>query len=187
MKGDRLEALYVLAISSGLRQGELLGLEWQDIDFTAGTLSVRRSLKMIKDEHWTEEPKTDRSRRQVALPAMAIESLHDHRRRMLVEGRAGEARVFSMEDGAPIKRDWILKRGLRPLLKAAGLPAIRFHDLRHTSASLLFAEGCHPKVVQERLGHSSIQVTMDIYSHAIPSMQTDAAQKLDAVFRRVGG
>jgi len=181
-KGDRLEALYVLAITAGLRQGELLGLEWPDIDFAGNTLTVRRSLNSLKDEFWTEEPKTDRSRRRVALPAMAMEALHDHRRRMLAEGRAGDARVFSMEDGSPIKRDWILKRSFRPLLKAAKLPEIRFHDLRHTSASLLFAQNVNPKIVQERLGHSSITMTMDIYSHAIPSMQADAAGKFDEMF-----
>ncbi len=181
-QGDRLEALYVLAITSGLRQGELLGLEWQDIDFQGQTLTVRRSLNMVKGEFWTEEPKTDRSRRRVALPAIAMNSLQDHRRRMMAEGRGGDARVFSMEDGAPIGRDWLLKRSFRPLLKAAKLPVVRFHDLRHTSASLLFAQGVNPKVVQERLGHSSIQMTMDIYSHAIPTMQVDAAGKFDDLF-----
>lgn len=179
VKGDRLEALYVLALTSGLRQGELFGLEWQDINFDTGTISVRRSLKYLKGEFWTEEPKTDRSRRNVAIPRMAVDALHDHRRRVMIEGRAGEARIFSHPDGSPLTWDFIRRKSLLPLLKAAGLPAIRFHDLRHTSASLLFAAGTNPKIVQERLGHSSIAITLDIYSHAIPSMQTEAANTLE--------
>lgn len=182
VKGDRLEALYVLAITTGLRQGELFGLEWQDIDFAGNTLSVRRALKTVKGESYTEEPKTARSRRQVALPAIAIEALHDHRRRMMTEGRAGDARIFSLADGNPLTCDFVRRQSMLPILKSAGLPVIRFHDLRHTSASLLFAAGEHPKVVQERLGHSSIQITLDTYSHAIPSMQTEAAKKMDAMF-----
>jgi len=85
-------------------------------------------------------------------------------------------------DGPPLTCDFIRRQSMLPILKAAGLPVIRFHDLRHTSASLLFAAGEHPKVVQERLGHSSIQITLDTYSHAIPSMQTEAAKKMDAMF-----
>lgn len=182
-KGDRLEALYVLAITTGLREGELCGLEWQDIDLTAGTLSVRRSMKYSKGSYWTEEPKTAKSRRSVVLPAMAVESLHDHRRRMMTEGRAGDARVFSQPDGNPLNWDFIRRKSLHPLLTAAGLPVMRFHDLRHTSASLLFANNTHPKIVQERLGHSTIAITMDLYSHALPSMQTEAASKFDGMFQ----
>ena len=114
---------------------------------------------------------------------MAMEALHAHRRRMMTMGRAGDARVFSMEDGTPIKRDWLLKRSFRSLLKAAGLPAIQFHDLRHTSASLLFAQNVHPSVVQQRLGHSSVQMTLDIYSHLVSTMQNDAASKFDEMFQ----
>jgi len=115
VKGDRLEALYVLAITTGLRQGELFGLEWQDIDFAGSTLSVRRALKTVKGESYTEEPKTARSRRQVALPAIAVEALHDHRRRMMTEGRAGDARVFSLVDGPPGQSHLIIPAmGLKP-------------------------------------------------------------------------
>lgn len=182
-RGDRLEALYVVALTTGMRQGELFGLEWQDIDLSAGTLSVRRAMKYCQGEFFVEEPKTAKSRRNVMLPAMAVEALHDHRRRMMAEGRAGDVRVFSQPDGTPLSWDFIRRKSLQPLLKDAGLPPVRFHDLRHSHASLLFAAGTHPRVVQERLGHSTVGITLDIYSHCLPTMQTEAASKMDAMFK----
>lgn len=184
LQGDRLEALHVLTITTGLRQGELLGLEWGDIDLSASTLSVRRTLYQLKGEFLTGDPKSEKSRRMVHLPAMAVESVHSHRKAMVTEGHAGCARVFVNPDGSPIDRMWLQRRHLRDALAEAELPTIRFHDLRHTAATLLLAEGVHPKVVQERLGHSSIQLTLDTYSHVLPTLQEDAAGRLDRLLKR---
>lgn len=102
---------------------------------------------------------------------------------MIVEVRTGDARVFSQPDGEPLNWDFIRRKSLLPLLKAAELPPVRFHAPRHSHASLLFAAGSHPKIVQKRLGHSTIAITMDTDSHALPSMQTEAASKMDAMFK----
>lgn len=182
--GDPMEALYVLAVTSGLRQGELLGLEWHDIDFKGATLSVRRSLDQYNGQFWVNEPKTDKGRRVVTLPTIALDALLEHRKRALAAGHGGADRIFTMEDGTPVTRDWLRRHSFGPLLKRTKLPTIRFHDLRHSAATLLFSSGCHPKVVQERLGHSSIQITLDTYSHSLPSLQKDATDKLDAMFPR---
>lgn len=187
IKGDRLESLYVLAVTTGLRQGELLGLEWSDVDLTAGKLSVQRTLYQFDGEFRTGEPKSERSRRMVNLPQMAVEALHAHRRLMMTEGNTGAARVFVMPDGSPVDRTWLYRRHFRDVLIEAELPPIRFHDLRHTAATLLLSEGVHPKVVQERLGHSSIQLTLDTYSHVLPTLQEDAAGRLERLFGKVGG
>lgn len=181
--GDRLAALYWVAITTGLRLGELFGLQWQDVDLKAGTLSVRRSQSDVKGRLALEEPKTAKGRRQVTLPPETVEALVEHRKRMLVEGHAGADRVFSNVEGGPLRRPDFQRRSFKPMLKRAGLPNIRFHDLRHTSATLLLSQGVHPKVVQERLGHSQISVTLDVYSHVLPGMQRDAADKLGALLR----
>ena len=184
---DRLYALYVLAITTGLRQGELLGLQWPDINLGAGVLSVQRTLLERNGVHSFGEPKTSRSKRLVSLPGFAIEALWAHKAKMLAEGFAATELVFCGERrGGPLFKGNIIRRSFRPLLKSTGLPAIRFHDLRHTAATLLLSQGVHPKVVQERLGHSSISVTMDIYSHVLPSMQREAADRLDGLFRKTG-
>lgn len=180
-RGDRLNALYVVAITTGLRQGELFGLEWSDIDLKAGTVQVQRTVVEIDGKFLTHEPKTDAGRRLVTLPRLAVDALQDHRRQSLAEGLAGNPRVFTQPDGSSITRDFIRRQSLHKLLAKAGLPMIRFHDLRHSAATLLLSEGIHPKVVQERLGHSSIQMTLDTYSHAVPSMQADAAARLDGL------
>lgn len=181
--GDRLEALYVLALSTGMRQGELFGLEWSDIDLKAGTLHVRRTLVEINGEFSTNEPKTDRGRRLIELPQIAVQALWSHKASMMAEGQAGNKLVFVDTDGKPLRRSNMTQRSFFPILKAAKLPQVRFHDLRHSSATLLLAAGIHPKVVQERLGHSQIGMTLDIYSHCLPSMQREAAGKLDAVLK----
>ncbi len=180
-EGDRLEALYWLAIGSGLRLGELFGLQWPDVDLSAGTVSVRRTLTEVDGRLALAEPKSAKSRRMVALPAQVVDALSEHRKRTLAAGFGGCEFVFTNQSGGPLRRSHFHKDEFKPLLKRAGLNAIRFHDLRHTHASLLLLQGVHPKVVQERLGHSQIGVTMDVYSHLLPSMQTDAAAKMDAI------
>lgn len=182
-KGDRLEALYVLAVTTGLRQGELLGLQWDDIDLPGAVLRVQHTLHELNGRLWVGEPKTKRGRRQVDLPAVAVVALQTHRERMLVEGRS-DGLVFSDTQGGPLRKSNLLRRSFLPLLKRAGLPTIRFHDLRHTAATLLLAQGVHPKIVQERLGHSQISLTLDTYSHVLPGMGREAASKIDALLAK---
>ena len=179
--GDRLEALLVLAICTGMRQGELLGLQWRDIDFARSSVTVRRQLSEGgAGGPELAELKTEKSRRSIALPASAIESLRRHRERCSAEPMP-TALLFTADRGGPIFKRNLLRRWFYPLLERAGLPRVRFHDLRHTHASLLLAEGVHPKVVQERLGHSQVSVTLDVYSHVAPSLQVEAAAKVEAL------
>lgn len=185
---DPLEALYILALTTGMRQGELLGLQWSDIHVAIGTLQVQRSIARIKQKGFVvSEPKTAKSRRSISLAPLTLEALQRHRLRQqeqrLACGSAWEDNglVFSNSVGKPLEASNVLGRSFYPLLVKAGLPKVRFHDLRHSCATLLLSMGVHPKVVQERLGHSQIAVTLDTYSHVLPSMQEDAANKLDAL------
>jgi integrase len=187
-QGDPLEALYVLAVTTGLRQGELLGLRWQDVDLGAGSLAVRQQVQRTPGGWAFTEPKTAGSRRVVRLPRIAVDAVSRHRvdqvERRLAHGLdwTDHDLVFPNSRGAPIERQNLARRSFKPLLARAGLPPIRFHDLRHTAATLLLAKGVHSKVVQERLGHSSIGVTMDVYSHVLPSIQNEAVDALDRHF-----
>ena len=185
VQGDRLEAVYVLALASGLRQGEVLGLHWSDVDLDSRTLTVQGALQRVGGRLVVVEPKTERSRRKVALPNVAVDALRSHRVRQLNErlvagtGWQGSDLIFTTAMGNPL--DGVnVTHHLHSLMRASGLPEIRFHDLRHGCASLLLAQGVHPRVVMEVLGHSQIALTMNTYSHVIPSLQTDAAERLDA-------
>jgi integrase len=179
--GDRFEALYVLAITTGLRRGELLGLSWDDADLEQGTLRVGRALVRERGRHTLGETKTRRGRRQVNLTPRTVAVLKDHRARQLEQRaeRAGmyadHGLIFSSEIGTPLNPENLVKRSFKPLLKRAGLPEIRFHDLRHTCATLLMGRGVHPKLVQELLGHATIAMTLDTYSHYLPSMGNQAS------------
>jgi integrase len=180
---DRLCALYLLAVTSGLRQGELYGLRWSDIDFPREAIRVNATLHRQVKAWELAEPKSATSRRMVAIPRFVIEALKEHRKRQVEERLASRAwqeneLVFCSIRGTPLRPQNVQRRSFKPLLRKAGLPDIRFHDLRHTAASLLLRAGEHPKVVQERLGHSSIALTMDLYSHLIDNMQAAAAEKL---------
>lgn len=188
--GDEFEALWRIALVTGMRRGELLGLTWADVDLDRGVLAVRRSLTRGTGGQWiVGEPKTASGRRQIALPVTAVDSLKAHRRRQNVRrlalGAVWEDRdlVFSNEYGAPLHPNSLALRFKR-LVEAAGVPTIRFHDLRHTSATLLLANGEHPKVVAERLGHHDVGVTLNRYSHVTPDMQRGAADRLDAALER---
>ena len=182
-RGDRLEALCVLAVATGMRQGELLGLQWGDVDLGAGTLAVRRQLREHADgELELGELKTAKSRRLVHLPATAVDSLKAHRS-LLGSAPKPDDLVITDLNGGPVRKSNLLRRWFYPLLARAGLPRIRFHDLRHTHATLLLAQGVNPKVVQERLGHSQISMTLDTYSHVVPSIQLDAARRFDDVLK----
>jgi integrase len=183
---DRFEALYVLALTTGLRIGELLGLKWGDIDLDARRLRVSRQLQRSREEDLIfTEPKAA-SRRTVDLPARTVEALKRHRKRQAEETlKAGGAYqdndlVFAGDLGAPIGPEKVTQRSLKPLLKRARLPEIRFHDLRHTFATLLLARGVHPTYVQRALGHASVKMTLDRYSHWMPSMGRATAEAIDA-------
>jgi len=178
-QGDRYEAVYVLAVTAGMRLGELFGLQWSDVNLTGKAIMVQHALVELSGKLTLTEPKTARGRRRIELPDMAIEALKRHQARMREEGLAGVGYVFCNREGRPLRRSHFHFQQFKPLLERANLPDIRFHDLRHTSATLLLSQGVHPKVVQERLGHSQISVTMDTYSHVLPSLQLEAAGKFD--------
>jgi integrase len=177
---DRLHALYTLALATGMRQGELFALQWSDVDFGGSYVVVRRSLEDLGGNLRVKEPKTGKGRR-IDLPQFAIDALHDHRKLMVREGNHGGT-VFVMPDGNYLRRTTFYRTMFQPAVKAAGVPEIRFHDLRHTHATLLLAAGEHVKVVSERLGHASVQITLNTYAHVLPTMQKNAADKLQKMF-----
>jgi integrase len=190
--GDRWEALWRLALLTGMRRGELLALRWADIDLDAGTLSVRRTLSRgSRSALEFGEPKTASGRRRISLPRSAVDSLRRHRRQQLetrlASGLAYEDNdlVFATEVGRAIHPNSLNYR-FRSLIDRAGVPVIRFHDIRHTCATLLLSQGIHPKVVQERLGHADIAMTMNLYSHVTQDMQRDASDQLDAALANTG-
>lgn len=170
VRGNSLEALYVLAITTGMRQGELLGLQWKDIDLDAGIVRVRRTVYNGQ----IQPPKTKKGNRSIALTREAVIALRNHE-------RVSEW-VFSTRTGNTITCQNLNHRSFKPLLKQAGLPDMRFHDLRHTAATLLLTKGVHPKIVQEMLGHSTISITLDTYSHVLPNLQGEAVRAMDSIF-----
>jgi integrase len=177
---DSFYSLYVTAITTGMRLGEILGLQWDDVDLVAGTIAVQHNLILTEGNGYElAEPKSDSGRRLIELPKVAITALHEHRKQMLSDGLAASKYVFCDSKGGYLRQSNFIRRNYKPLLKRANVREIRFHDLRHTSATLLLLQGEHPKVVQERLGHSRISMTLDTYSHVLPSMQKDAAEKLN--------
>jgi integrase len=184
-RGERLEALYVLAVHTGMRQGELLALKWQDVDLEAGTVQVRRTLTKSGTSLLLGEPKTAKGRRKLKLTARATAALRAHRKRQLEERmqKAGlwqdQGLVFASEGGTLINPTNLRKRSFASLLERAGLPKIRFHDLRHTCATLLLGRGVHAKFVQELLGHANITITLDTYSHVLPGMGDQTARAME--------
>ena len=188
VKEDRFEALLLLAITSGMRRGELLGLKWGDIDLGSGVLQVSRTMGRIRGSMRENEPKTASSRRRIDLIQEAVDALRRHQTRQqearLAAGQNWEERdlVFCNRYGRPLNPSYLVDTHFKPLLAKAKLPAIRFHDLRHSAATLLFAFGTHPKIVQELLGHSSIAMTVDTYPHAVPGMQREAVSRLSGLF-----
>ena len=185
VSGTRNEALYVVAVTAGLRRGELQGLKWEDVDLEAGMLQVRRTLSEPKGGYIFEAPKSGKGR-NIRLTRRAVESLKGHRKRQLEERmeRAGlwdeQGLVFPSEVGTP-RLGGNLHRSFKAALSRAGLPEIRFHDMRHTCATLLLRQGVNPKYVQELLGHADIALTLNVYSHVLPDMGDAAAGAMDAV------
>ncbi len=179
---DRFYALYVLAVHVGMRPGELLALKWEDVDLEAGVLSINRTLSMAGE---FTAPKTAKSRRRIRLTAASIAALKAHRKRQLEERMRlsslwqDHGLVFPSTVGTPLNHR-NLARAFKDLLKRAELPeSTRLYDLRHTCATLLLARNVHPKYVQELLGHASITLTLDTYSHVLPGMDGGAASAMD--------
>jgi len=182
-RGTRWEALLTLAVATGARQGELLGMRWSDLNLTTGVAVVHRQLG--RDGSFAEV-KSGAGRRVIDLPASTVAVLHDHQRRQHEERSLAESEwepsdlLFCTNSGRPLNWRNVV-RGFKQLLAKAGIRDVRFHDLRHTSATLLLKQGVHMKVVQERLGHASIDITMDRYSHLLDRMGREAAQRLDVM------
>jgi integrase len=177
-------AFFLTAISTGMRAGELLGLRWSSIDFILGTARVERTFYRLGGRQLFQEPKTEMGRRVVDLPTTVVDLLRrlksdqDQLRREFVSTYTDLDLVFCQPDGKPLHLHNIVRRDFRRVTKKAGLPRIRFHDLRHSHATDLLAHGEHPKVVQERLGHQDPAFTLRVYSHVLPGMQAQAVARL---------
>jgi integrase len=187
-RGDKLEAPSILAVHTGMRQGELLGLKWEDVDLNEGVIHIRRTVVRSGGRISLGEPKTKGSRRPVHLTGAAVEALKAHLERQLEDiERLGDlyrdhGLVFTSEVGTLINPWNLRRRSFAPLLQRAGLPRIRFHDLRHTCATLLLSRNVHPKYVQELLGHATVAITLDTYSHVIRGMGDHTARAMEDVF-----
>jgi len=191
LKGTKHEALLSLALYTGLRPSEYLALRWKpDVDLERGTITVNRSIARVKQEWLFREPKTQKSHRSVPLVPELINLLERHRiaqlQERLARGRAwiDMDLVFCNEVGQPLDRGAIMRNHFRPILRSAGLnESLRLYDLRHSCATLLFHRDVHPKLVSEILGHSSIQITLDTYTHVLPNMKRGAMDLLGEALR----
>ena len=184
-ESSQMEALFWVAVTTGLRQGEILGLKWSDLDWQTRRTHVQRQVQRRKGEGLVFcEPKSASGRRVIVLGQSTIDKLRQYKKdqqndRMLAGNKWQEHDlIFPSPIGTPLDPSNIVKAYKRSL-KAAGLPEIRFHDLRHTAATLMLQQGINPKIVQERLGHSDISLTLNTYSHVLPHMQEEAAEKMD--------
>ena len=182
-KDDRLAPLWRVLAMTGMRRGEACGLKWEDVNLEKGRVSVRRSLIPHEDKVIVSEPKTAKGRRQIALDAGTVEAFKAQAAQQMDDQENAEAAweetgyVFTMDDGRPMHPQSV-SRAFDRAIAAAKLPRIRLHDLRHTHASLALAAGINPKVVSERLGHATVSITLDTYSHAIPALQEEAAERI---------
>ena len=189
-QAERLHALWVVLATTGMRLGEALGLRWDDVDLDARTLQVNRALQRQAGKGVVlAEPKTPRSRRQIHLATTVVSVLKDLRRAQIEDQMKAEPDwpntnlIFTSAKGRPVEPSYV-SLCFRRALRNAGLPRMRVHDLRHTAASLLLAKGRHPKVVQELLGHSTIALTMDTYSHVSPALHAQVAEDMEALFEK---
>ncbi|MGE5391113.1 MAG: tyrosine-type recombinase/integrase [Deltaproteobacteria bacterium] len=180
-----------LAIMTGMRQGEICGLRWQNVVLESGMLNITHSLQRQNGILVLKEPKTSKSRRSIPIPQCLVSHLikerNQQKKNRLAQGPDYDGRGFvcAWGDGRPFDPDWVGKQWIRLVKKDPRIPdGVRFHDLRHTHASLLLAQGVNLKVIQERLGHESISTTGDIYSHLTPAMQSEAVKSMDRLFDR---
>ncbi len=180
--------LLFTALYTGMRRGELLALRWRDVDLEMATLSVVNSIYRLNRQYVIKEPKSPHSRRMIALPPTLTLMLRNYRieqakqREMVGKPLAENDFVFAHIDGEPIDPDTVTQ-AFGNILQKAGLPHLRFHDLRHTHATLMLKAGVHPKIVSERLGHAKISITLDIYSHILPGLQEAAAESFDKMLK----
>ncbi len=183
-KGTKYYPLFYLSLYTGARRGELLALRWQDVDFIYSQIYINRSLHHLSDGSYIyTAPKTAKSRRTIALSPSAFLVLESYRKAREIEGSMIDTPIKDSDlvfnDLGKPWRPNTITRAWSSLAAKAGVKVIRLHDARHTHASLLLKQGIHPKVVQERLGHSTIAVTLDIYSHVAPGLQEAAAKRFD--------
>jgi integrase len=185
-RDDDLEALYALAVTTGMRLGELCGLRWRSVDLDRRALIVERSLTVHGQGATLTEPKSSASRRRVSLPMIAVDALRRHREAVQTRTTSPDPEfqdlVFTRAHGRPLDPRSLTTKGFGALLRRAGLPHIRFHDLRHTAAPLLLGEGESPKVVSSMLSHASIGITLDLYSHVSDAMTDRASATMDRLF-----
>jgi integrase len=178
---DRYRALVITAAYTGCRFGEMAGIRIDRIDLLRRTLTVVETLSDVNGRVRLTPPKTTAARRQIALPRYAVRALEEHLGRWSL---GEEGFVFSSPTGGPLRRTNFRRRVWIPAVRASVGEPLRFHDLRHTHAALLIAQGEHPKVIQTRLGHSSIQVTLDTYGHLFDGLDEAAADRLDEIIPR---
>ena len=178
-------ALFHLAIHTGLRRSELLGLRWRDLDLDLLTLSVVQTIQKLNGGRVViQGPKTSRSRRRVDLTPSSAQVLREHRNRQAALGTfvgapvSGESLVFTHSNGSPLTPN-VVSHAFRKLVRRLGFEGVRLHDMRHTHATIMLAQGIHPKIVSERLGHSSVSITLDTYSHVLPGLQERSARRFD--------
>ncbi|MCP4142228.1 MAG: site-specific integrase [Chloroflexi bacterium] len=191
-KEDRYTALYQLALTTGMRQGELLGLQWKDINWDRKTLHIQRQLARVPGGRLNfAQLKTRSSIRTISLGNTTILVLKEHRKNQLQESEKVSARwqdndlIFPTSTGSPTNPSNLYYRSFKQLLKDAGLPQIRFHDLRHTAASLMLNHGVPILIVSKRLGHAQPSITLDVYGHIMPNMQEEAASIMDDIITPV--
>jgi integrase len=179
----RLHAAFVLLATTGMRRGECLGLRWSDVDLAAGRVSIAQTVIMVHHDIRVGSPKTSRGRRTVELDPETVAALREQRKRQAAErllmgaGFTDNGLVFCMPDGGPLHPERFSRTFSRQTAHA-GLPPIRLHDLRHTWATLALQNGVHPKIVQERLGHANVSITLDVYSHVSEGLHSDAATRV---------
>lgn len=188
---DRLHALYTLAVTAGLRLGELLGLRWSDINLDAGTLTVAQTLGYLGSKYFFGTPKSKASHRTIDLPTVTVADLRRWRREQEQERFLVDAAweypdlVFTTTVGSPLNPSNVRSRSFLAILERADCPKIRFHDLRHTAATLMLAQGVQARVLQDVLGHADIRMTLGTYAHVLREQKKEAARKVDAFLAAV--
>ncbi|MDB4614157.1 site-specific integrase [bacterium] len=186
-KPHRLASMLFVAVMTGMRKGELFALRWSDVNLNEGVISVRRSVQECNGKLKVKEPKTKAGRRAIMLSPKTVAALKDRRKAADAEAHEGCELVFPDQLGGFQRRSNVDRQFFHPMRAAAGIPkTVTFHDLRHTCASLLLLQGVHPKVVQERLGHADITVTLNTYSHLLPGLQAEVVGRMDNVFSESG-
>ncbi len=188
IKGTTIYVPVALALQTGMREGEICALKWENVNLISKTLSVVNTLQKIDKKLTLKEPKTPKSRRAIALMDATVQLLKEHHRKQAAVKLTSkeyndQGFVCAWEDGRPYDPMYVCKK-FSQLVKELDFPVIRFHDLRHTHATILLQQGVNPKIVSERLGHSNIGITLDTYSHVLPDMQREAAARLDEAFER---